>query len=487
MEIIDIKNQDLAKKNFILFLAYGLAGGLGLITQIILKKDMNLIIAIGIPFIVTIMFYLLSKKWHPISIIFPYIVLLAGGITVIGSAYFYMVSVATIVLALFILILGSLHNKQSIFLVGYLFSFVALAINVVLDNTGIFEDHTINVFFVQFIMALGIFLQVRQSKALFISVEKLVEESKDKAIKEEVLKQKLETAVATITTNLEQIRTSTHASIHSQHEMLQAVDEVSIGSQKQSDHVIDIVKNSEATTDSVKEMIGHLKAIVYKAEIAEKNAADGSNVMSMMKDEIDQFIVFFDELNNTFNELSNKINETNEFASTIRKITEQTNLLALNASIEAARAGEQGKGFAVVAEEIRKLAGVTDQSLKNIDTNLNEVNKYNEAAMSKLATGAAQIYSRVKTADESNKSFIELFETMQSLQGELSKFLMNFDSIVNNSEAIQTSTNEFAAIIEESTAAVEELNATLINITDDQKSIARYIDETYDETQSIKK
>lgn len=487
MNINEIKKQDLVSKNFILFLAYSLAGSLGLIAQIMLKQNSAVLFSVGIPLIVSVVLYFFAKKSSLITNVFPYIVILSGAVTAMGTAYFYLVSIATIVLALFILILSSIHNSKSVFVVGYIFSVLAMILNVQLEDTGLFEGRIVNVFFIQFIMALGIFLQVRQSKAVFKNVEKLVESADNKALEEVQLSQNLASAVSIITNNLEQIRTSTFASNSAQQEMLHAVNEVSAGSQRQTDHVVDIVKNTEATTDSVKEMVNHLHAIIEEAENAEKNAEDGSKVMNTLKNEIDQFTVFFVDLNKTFNDLSNKIKETNEFASGVRKITEQTNLLALNASIEAARAGEQGKGFAVVAEEIRKLAGVTDQTLEKIDHNLKEVNKYNEAAMGKLEDGVAQIYAQVQTTDKSNKSFTELFETMKFLQMKLAHFLKDVDAIAENTESIHATTNVFASIIEESTASVEELNATLINITDDQKSISKYIDETYQEAQSIKR
>lgn len=52
--------------------------------------------------------------------------------------------------------------------------------------------------------------------------------------------------------------------------------------------------------------------------------------------------LFLKELNDSFDGLTENIQQTNEFAMSIKTITEQTNLLALNASIEAARAGEHG-------------------------------------------------------------------------------------------------------------------------------------------------
>ena len=77
---------------------------------------------------------------------------------------------------------------------------------------------------------------------------------------------------------------------------------------------------------------------------------------------------------------SEKVNNTTEILDLIRNIARQTTLLGQPEAIEAARDGENGRGFSVVAEEVRKLSDASQNSVKDIDSMLKNLQDLVERA-----------------------------------------------------------------------------------------------------------
>jgi methyl-accepting chemotaxis protein len=99
----------------------------------------------------------------------------------------------------------------------------------------------------------------------------------------------------------------------------------------------------------------------------------------------------------------------------IRSVSEQTNLLALNAAIEAARAGEAGRGFAVVADEVRTLAHRTQQSTREIEQVIGDIQSGTDQAVESMASSTQRAQSTLDSTRGAGEALERIFQAVNGI------------------------------------------------------------------------
>lgn len=149
-----------------------------------------------------------------------------------------------------------------------------------------------------------------------------------------------------------------------------------------------------------------------KNEIA-SSVRGAQQQVSGLKDSSELVEEHFEEIEITFADFQNSVQQIKDCMGKIVSIANQTNMLALNASIEAARAGEQGKGFAVVAEEVKNLANEIKQLVSTVDISIDDV----EQGTEKLNAGITASKEAMSQSLEMVDSTYQMFDKITSAAG----------------------------------------------------------------------
>ena len=187
-------------------------------------------------------------------------------------------------------------------------------------------------------------------------------------------------------------------------------------------------------------------------EVTEVNSS-GQSVSAKIHDLDKQFILLNDITSSSANdvsELSGQVEGIYGILQTIQGIAEQTNLLALNAAIEAARAGEQGRGFAVVADEVRNLAGKTQQSTEEIQHMIEGLKKSADRSMNAMTESSTATESLSASFKHANDEILALFnrlELVNNMNAQISTASEEQTQVIGNI----SQTTESAKVLSENT------------------------------------
>ncbi len=151
--------------------------------------------------------------------------------------------------------------------------------------------------------------------------------------------------------------------------------------------------------------------------------------------------------------IDNSSTKMRDIIGVIEGIAFQTNILALNAAVEAARAGEQGRGFAVVASEVRALAQRSAVAAK-------EIRELIAKSAEQISEGTTQMNNAGKTIDAVVQSVKEVSELIQQITSATKEQATGIAQVNEAVTQLDSVTQQNAALVEESAASAEGLNAS---------------------------
>lgn len=263
-----------------------------------------------------------------------------------------------------------------------------------------------------------------------------------------------------------------------------AFSEISKGIESQAGSILQMNDSMSDSASIIAKAAEHSNTLHTISEETSHSSKDGLKLINILDKEIHDVSETVYHTATLMKDLNEETGNIGNILAKISEVTEQTNMLALNAAIEAARAGEAGKGFAVVAGEVKKLAETSKQSTTEIAAILSGIKQKTEEVTKEILDGQAAVSKGL----EATVRTMEHFHTLQSnsqialtkadeLDERLNKLVVHSRSVVDEISSLSSVSEESSAAVEEVLASVEEQHHQIQSMVESYQELETLTDQ----------
>ncbi|CAG0956845.1 partial Methyl-accepting chemotaxis protein 4, partial [Anaerolineae bacterium] len=283
------------------------------------------------------------------------------------------------------------------------------------------------------------------------------------------------------------------------HEMSANIQNVARSIQSQSEFVVETSTSIEQLIASIERVAVNSRRLVELAMQSNEAVAAGKMAVDISSEGVRNIIQVITRSADIIRTLGVRAEDIGKIIEVIDDIAEQTNLLALNAAIEAARAGEHGMGFAVVADEVRNLAERSAKSTAEISALIYGIQKDASAAVQNVEKNVEVVGSALRLSDDVVDSLRKIDSSVNEVArysqeigaataeqaggcGEISKAVSKLNDIT---QEISSSADEQASGTEQVVKGVEKLREMIQQNTASAVQLASAADQMNTQSESL--
>lgn len=254
----------------------------------------------------------------------------------------------------------------------------------------------------------------------------------------------------------EELSAGADQTAHSSREISASVQEIAQGAERQQ-------LGSEKSANRMQEMSSGIEQVAASSSEVAELSVDMLDLVKQGDTKVNAAAIQMEELNQSARQTHEVVAQLNDrtvqiadILQVMDEITRQTQILALNAAIEAARAGEDGKGFAVVANEVRKLAGQSQESAAHIALLIEEIRAAMSATVASISRSSQQSVEGQVAVKEANEIFGAIRQSIMNVTEQMQEVSASASQMAGNTQQVTETVMVMKEIAEEALSYAEE-------------------------------